>query len=114
MAANLSTAMVVQMRKKFEERNQHIRAKLGSEVGLSLQSHPLPALMTLPDLGYCFLSSGSLVSQVESPCSLRDLGEIMWAEWAEVLRKPALLQMFVFVTSERQTQGHSQRIRWQS
>jgi hypothetical protein len=36
MAANLSTVMAVQMRKKFEERNQHIKAKLGSELGLSL------------------------------------------------------------------------------
>lgn len=45
---------------------------------------------------------------------MKDLGEIMWAEQAEGLRKPALLWRFVFVTSKRQTQGHSQRIRWQS
>lgn len=67
------------MRKSdFQERNEHTKAKLGSE--LSLPTNPsfkwLCALMTLPDLGHCQLSSGSLFSQDESSCSLRDLKEI--------------------------------------
>lgn len=112
MPANLSTVMV-QIRKKFEEWNQHIKAKLGSEQA-SLPANPCPfsewlsPLMTLPDLEHCHLPSGSLVSQVT--LLLEGLG----GEWAEVLRKPALLWMFIFVTSKRQTQGHSHKIRWQS
>jgi hypothetical protein len=76
--------------------------------------------MSDPLLSWPFLIWGTATypqgawSQVESPCSLKDLREIMWAEQAEGLRKPALLWRFVFVISKRQPQGHSQRIRWQS
>lgn len=100
MPANLSTVMVVQIRKKLEERNQHIKAKLGSEQASPPEnpctfSEWFPTLMTLPDLGHCHLPSGSLVSQVT--LLLEGLG----GERAEVLRKSALLWMFIFVTSKR-------------
>lgn len=60
--------------------------------------------MTLPDLEH----QGAW--PVRLPCSLRGLREIMWAERAEVLRKPAQLCTFVFVTSKGQTQGHSKEL----